>query len=136
MIQYQRDNQITKQCVTNTQYLFDCINQERKNKAKAKAVIVFMRNDDSLTITAGHILVEYDNTLIDPSYEISKNENAEYYDSIKVLRKRYELSTSELKFLIETHSRFIKLADRINSGELTISDLDHYNKQADYIENK
>jgi hypothetical protein len=62
-----------------------------------------------------------------------------YFYNIKSLLDMFndkdELNSRfDIKKLIKEHIHFTKLSNRINSGELIITDEDHYNKQADYIE--
>ena len=41
MREYQKENNITKQCITNSQYLYDIIKMNSSNNVKTKAVFVF-----------------------------------------------------------------------------------------------
>ena len=148
MYEYQKQNNITKQCVTNTQYLFDSYKASLKNRCqvKVKAVIVSSTNE-SMTdhfLTAGHVVVAIaDNgsndfsNIIEPSYEINCRKNIEYYDNVKDFIKYSHqelLKKYNMKVVIKGHIDFTKIAEKMNNGELCITDRELYHKQADYVE--
>lgn len=149
MREYQKENNITRQCVANAQYLYDTIKMNYSfsfNNIKTKAVIVFSNNNEEQTqkIVAGHLVIELDDgLLIEPSYDVFSLKNKSYFDNIKDLLNTFdnkdEFKTNiKTKKLIYDHINFVKISEQINNGELLIAhDKDkweHYNKQADYVE--
>ena len=74
MREFQKENNVKKQCVTNSQYLYDCIkHNSSKTNIKVKAVLVFSSDDDTNigVLVTGHLVVVLDDdVLIDPSYDI------------------------------------------------------------------
>ena len=136
MLEYQKENSITKQCVTNVQYLYDFIVNNDTIPVHTKPVIVMSVDNDTLTIIRGHLVVISNETTIESSYEVDVLKNKYYYDNIKELINNFNISKPVLKRIIIDFLNIQKLSDRINKGEFVITDEDFYNKQADYIEKK
>ena len=142
MREYQKENNIKKQCVTNSQYLYDTIKINSNNNVKTKAVFVFSNNneEDTAIFVGGHIVVVLDDeTIIEPSYDIFCLKNKSYFDNIKDLVNMFDdkvglKSKIDIKKLVCDHIQFMKISEQINNGELIITEKEHYNKQADYIE--
>jgi len=139
MHQYQKDNNITKQCVTNVQYLYDVfkcnINEYFTFKAIPVMCIGYRGND--IIIVKGHLLLKLEDRIIDPSYEIDSLDNLHIYDNIKMFLDALSVNEALQDFIrkdvVTTFLTFKSLADQINSGGL-VTDKDYYNNQADYIE--
>ena len=144
MREFQKQNCITKQCVTNTQFLYDCITMSiRNSNVKVKAVLGFSNDDvtDTCVFVGGHLVLILDDneTVIDPSYDIFRLKNISYYDNIKdlidIFKDKSELKKRfDLKKMLSEHIQFMKLAEQINNGEFIIYYEQFYNNQADYIE--
>jgi len=144
MRKYQKKNNIKKQCVTNSQYLYDIIkmNSNSNSNVKTKSVIACSVNyeENTTTVVSGHIVVVLDDeTTIEPSYDIFSLENVSYFENIKDFIDSFEdknvLKTNfDIKKLLNDHIKFKKISEQINKGELIITDKEHYDKQADYIE--
>jgi len=145
MREFQKNNCIERQCMSNSQYLYDCIKVNYKNiNVRVKAVFAFSSNSETETcvFVGGHLVVVLDNVnVIDPSYDIFSLKDISYFDNIKDLidmfgDNKYKLNTKiDLKKIIADHIHFKKIADRINNGEFLVSNTLFYNQQADYIEN-
>jgi hypothetical protein len=143
MRKYQEDNNIKKQCLTNVQYLYDVIRMNSSSNVKTKAVYLFSTNDEEQTniFIGGHVVITLDDeTILEPSQEIYCLKNVIYFDNIKDLMDNFvnkdELkSVIDIKKIVSDHITFVKLSEQINNNELIISDREHYDKQADYIEN-
>ena len=145
MREFQEQNCIIKQCITNAQYLYDFIKTNGIINVKVKAVIVISNNYDKISIIVGGYLVVVldDKHIIDPSNEIFTLKDKSYFDNIKDFTNNFNLETSNqennrelIKQTIHTFLRFYKIAEQINNGELIITDKEFYNNQADYIEKK
>ena len=143
MREFQKENKIKTQCVTNTQYSYDIIkNNSSITNVKAKAVYVFSNDaeTDTLHFVGGHLVVVLDDeTIIDPSYDVFCLKNKSYFDNIKDLMDNFDdknkLNTKiDIRIMVSQHIRFMKLAAQINRGELVFTDKKFYNDQADYIE--
>jgi len=142
MREYQKENNVTKQCVTNAQYLYDIIKMNSTINVKTKAVLVFSKNNEenSFTIVSGHLILTLgDETVIEPSHEIFCYQNKSYFDNIKDLMSIFDdkvklKSNIDIKKVISDHMHFMKISEQINNGEFIITDKDYYNQQADYIE--
>lgn len=142
MREFQEKNCIRKQCVTNTQYLYDCIKMNTLSDVKVKPVIVLSTDKETSTFTmiSGHlvvVLLDDNETIIDPSYDVFILQNKSYFDNIKDLMDNCDNETRQfVKKGISDFINFITLAERINNGECVICDKEFYNRQADYIENQ
>ena len=146
MREFQKKNNIKKQCLTNTQYLFDTIdkNFDKKNiNAKALPVFVVIPRNKKLEIMVHMVLlckVPCKNNIkfiIDPSYEIFCLKNKSYHYNFKDISKFLKACSDDFnKKLIKQFMIFINYANNINKGKWIIVDKKFYNKQADYIERK
>jgi hypothetical protein len=144
MRKYQKENNIKKECVTNVQYLYDSIKMILKNNVKAKAVYVFGEDyvKEHSFFSGGHLILTFDddeNMVIDPSYEVYSLKNKRYFSNIKDLLDSFSnidtIDTNSIKKMVNDHITFIKLANQINNGDLLVCDREHYNNQADYVQN-
>ena len=152
MFEYQKKNNIKGCCITNVQYLRDIIinNMEAISKAKVKvlpAICISRPARDEFKIVYSHLCIEWNDTIIEPSYEIhilGKEYETGYYHTInefmacpftsngaKLNTTNFKLSREQINKFI----RFVKNANNMNNNELIV-DEDYYNKQADYVENK
>jgi hypothetical protein len=133
MHQYQKDNSIKNECITNAQFFYDCMNSSGI-PAKAKAVITVHSNGDDNVVTS-HICIQLeDGTLIDPSYDIHSSD-ANYYESLASIRKTIMGISNGLnaREFITNWLKFLEYEKIINSGVCLVSNRDYYNKQADYV---
>ncbi len=143
MREYQKNNNIKGECITNAQYLYDTIKFNFKNaKIEAKAIIAAGQDDECKTcnLVCGHIVIFLnDNIIIDPSYETYSLPNKRYFLTIKELmentdEKNKKYLKSNCKDYLKNHCDLIKIADKINNGGILIYDKKFYNDQADYVE--
>ena len=147
MREYQKENNITKQCITNAQFIYDIIKFNSTNDVKTKSVIVFSNDKEtnSVTLVGGHlvIILDDDNDVIDPSYEVFSLKNKLYFDNIDNFMSYFNeddkitlKSKLNIKKVISDYLKFIKISEQINNGKFIITNKEFYNKQANYIENK
>ena len=147
MREYQKENIITKQCITNAQFIYDIIKFNSTNDVKTKSVIVFSNDKEtnSVTLVGGHlvIILDDDNDVIDPSYEVFSLKNKLYFDNIDNFMSYFNeddkitlKSKLNIKKVISDYLKFIKISEQINNGKFIITNKEFYNKQANYIENK
>ena len=140
MIEYQKNNNIKGKCVTNAQYLYDHINHNFTNiKCKAKAVVC-LGNDNNITKCICHMIIMIDDIIYDPSYEIISLNDIYYFGNMKsfssYIKKLQPFPEDIYLTTISNFIKFLQYADKINNGELVITDKDFYNNQADYVEGK
>ena len=138
MREYQKKHNIKRQCVTNCQYLYDTFKANYPlNNVKVKAVIGILPNEDETIIYTGHVVVEVDEVIFEPSYEVYSIRKIEYFDNIKQFKNVFAFpNKNDIKDIIKEFICFTKLADAINNGEYIVTDKDHYHNQADYVEEK
>ena len=138
MLEYQEKNNITQQCMTNAQYLYDfIIHNYPELNPKTKAVIAMSQEDDTITIVYGHMIVGCleNGRGFEASYEINSKPNVRYYDTIPQLLKilpGFKMNKDQLGTFIN----FTSISNRINNNkDVCVADMTFYNNQADYVEN-
>ena len=136
MREYQRENDIKNQCITNCQYLYDTIIysfKSLKHRVKVKPVIFVSLSKQLFVI---HMVVEFDDFIIDPSYETFSVEDREYYSSIGDIKNIFKHIDGGLthRECIEIFLKFVNCAEQMNKYNICmVACKDFYNKQADYI---
>ena len=79
---YQYENNITKECLTNVQIIFQyMLTHEPITPVIIKPVIAVIECENNLTICTNHVVIEIDNNIIDTSYEYNKYSNVVYYEN-------------------------------------------------------
>lgn len=138
MCLYQKLKNVKAECVTNTQILFDIINDNYPHlDVKAKPCFVIEKNKDKKYLkTTVHILIQINNkTIIDPSYETACLKNALYMDTINDIKDFLgDLFKSNSKYLI---TNFLKLNDycsKMNTKKFRVQNSDYYNNVFDFLE--
>ena len=160
MREYQKLNNIVGCCMTNVQTLYDIVKSTYPDtdiQAKAVICINAIEADDSefdqmccLTSTPDdtktpimkqtiHLMLKVDGVYYEPSYELYKD-SPMYFTSIKNLLEGVEPNTlikDNLKETLPAFLNFVKLAERINAGELLITNYpygkDYYDNQILYL---
>lgn len=152
MHEYQKQNNIEKQCITNSQYLFDSIKASFPTlEVKVRAIMAYQcvenqprKNVDGIIrkfvddIIIIHMCVDIGNgKLYDPSYEISSLPDIDYiaYDVIPFLKSLTDRGATkeQVKELVAQYVKFIKIAEKMNAG-IPLVEKKYYHAQADYIE--
>ena len=148
MREYQKMNNIKEMCMTNTQTLYDIIKASFPLvDVKAKAVIccnTMDANSDDHDRTpilkqTIHLMIIADGIYYEPSYELYSSKDIQYFSSIKNLLEGVipnDIIKDNIKTTLQSFLRFVKLEEKINSGEFSITDKDYYNNQLDYIQTK
>ena len=141
MLEYQKAKGVVEQCMTNTQYLYDCIKQNLPSEAhkfRAEPCIVVAKTEDEHTILhINHFVIRFEGHIIDASYEVYSQKEKKYCFTIAEFMKTIEgleMPQEQMKEVVSHHITFLRLAKRMNDGELLVCDKEFYNAQADYIE--
>ncbi len=145
MLEFQKANGIVKQCVTNTQYLYDCVKANiSETLVKAQACIVVVEHPEIKTIEfINHVTLRFqDGTVLDPSYEVYSKENKSYYATIAELMdvvepgyfEKVDGGQSLFREMVSNHIEFVGMARRINDGGCLVTNREFYHAQADYVE--
>ena len=138
MREYQQINNITKQCITNTQFLYDCFKCNGFTKAKPKAFIIYSEckyGDEEAGVFIFHLALLLDDTVIEPSYEIHKLEKKEYFTNIQEILPLLNKAKKENKqHMIKQFLKFLDFERRMIEGDLLIANKEFYYKQADFVE--
>jgi len=136
MREFQKNNNVIRQCLTNTQYLYDCVKMNTSLDVKAKAFIIYIEDFEKRIIKIiNHLALIIDNKIIESSYEVFKLKNIKYFDTIQDLNFLF-MDKEFKKTIIKNHLKFVENAERINNGVFSIANYDFYIKQADYVEMK
>ena len=146
MIEYQKLNNTKRHCIDNAQYYRDCISNLPGN-IEVRAVLGHCKQtrQNRTFIVVSHLVVVYDNKIIDPSYEIFKLKPNYYFtlkDFVESVPLDQGFQNGKLsKEQVKEHLDFVELAEKINNQSLALplaaqSDisLEYYNNQADYVE--
>ena len=138
MHEYQRIHDVKDQCCTNVSYLYDILKYNTNLNVKVKSVYVLFNYDhETKGICTGHLCLEIDGVVIDPSYQYSKIKEAIYTESFKKVVKHLQNVDSVNKSqILNNNLYFTKIANQINNGECLISCKDYYHSQADYCQTK
>ena len=133
MYRYQRDNNSTRECIANTQYLRDCIVHSGQ-EATAKAVFALYKCG-GLTHVNVHMVVDVDGIVVDPSYEVAQYHPIYCYKIHQLPSNFRKEETSGLsrEEVITMFLEFMNYAKDINDGVSLVTDLNYYNGQADFI---
>ncbi len=152
MRDYQKNNNISGNCITNARYLSDCVNHGSPYRAKTVNVIVTGTIDTNFIVNTGHIVViVIDNFgkkfMIDPSFDVHRMDNKQYFYTIAEFKKHNTVKKDELKdnlkSVISAFLKFNSMTEKLNKDEIMLtsytddvenSGLTYYNNQADYIE--
>lgn len=138
MLEFQMKNKIIRQCITNTQYLYDTIRYNTNYDVEACAVLCIENGkskDDMCNIIVHMILISGDE-IIDPSHEIVAKDCI-YIDNIKTfneMTKEINITKDGLRNIIKKYLEFVKFADDINNNVCLVANLKFYRDQADYVE--
>tara|TARA_R110000772_G_scaffold102244_1_gene202940 strand:+ start:119 stop:565 length:447 start_codon:yes stop_codon:yes gene_type:complete len=136
MREYQKNNNVKGQCVTNVMTLYDILKQNTTFEIKVKSVYVISGDNDTCFICAGHLVIEVEGTICETSYDIYSLKDRLYFDNFKLVLDNIPSIDKETKKNVLMNYRLFKsYSDRINNGEFFIVDKTYYNKQIDFIEN-
>ena len=150
MYEYQRTNNVTKQCLQNTQYLYDSIKTAWPWIQVAPLAVIAYREidienkiDGKIVIKrqcyiVNHMVLQISNeSLLDPSAEIADNNDFQYvgYDIPILLKKLKDMgiADTELKETLRGYLLFKSYAEQMSNGKLFICDKQNYDGQADFI---
>jgi|DEB0MinimDraft_6_1074348.scaffolds.fasta_scaffold51005_2 methionine salvage enolase-phosphatase E1 len=138
MHEYQKKNNIKDECVTNAQYLYDVLKHNTNLDVKVKAVYVLFNYDHETTgICCGHLCLQVEGVIFDPSYQYSKIKGAIYTDSFKKVNEyKSNLDSVSKSQILKQNLQFQETANQINSGLFCVPSKDYYHAQADYCESK
>jgi len=137
MREYQKMNHIKRQCLTNTQYLYDCFVMNGHNQFKPKSVIVIADDiEHNRYIFVTHmVLINDENDIIDSSYEVYSMINKKYCDNINDAIPYLNQAPPNLKKkVIQDYLQMIPIEKQMMNGKLCIADRKYYDQQADYVE--
>jgi hypothetical protein len=146
MLDYQKQNQITKQCITNCLYLYRQIRCSSNLNPKVISVFMTSHEPDTETINffSGHLVITFDNNgktyIVDPSFEFWSKKNKTYMFTVSELQQNhpYFKKCDRMREIINDFIEFDKLASRINNGECIVGENGEglYMRQADYVKEK
>jgi hypothetical protein len=139
MFEYQKTNNIVKQCVTNTQILYDFILANFPElEPKPVAVICYYSDPDNDTgIFLNHVVLQIKNVeILEPSYEVFIKPNVRYFKDINHCIKCFPDRNNHKHFiqeLLTKHLGFINITSKMINGELMVVSLAYYHDIHNYI---
>lgn len=148
MMDFQKQNKITRECVSNTQFLLEsikswCLSKDIYCPLKSKVVIALYTKQVKgipCPFVNVHLVVETCGKVIDPSYEVSSNKNVLYFKTIgefvkcaKSIETKEDDLKTHLPFVIK---QFIKFKNNYENMKLLTQEVynhELYERQLDYI---
>jgi hypothetical protein len=145
MREYQKQNEIKSKCVDNCQFTRDVLTPYFGNRIQVKPVIVLHNEVEGSTAICIHLVIQFDDTIIEPSYEYFKIKDKHYIDNLIHLTEIMKSNcvdncqfTRDFKKMykenVENFIKFIKIADEMNKGIFKITDKKYYDNQINFIE--
>jgi hypothetical protein len=144
MCQYQKENNVVRECQANTQLLLDILRGCKITGAKAKACMCTGREEQVQVCVDKHFVVEIDGEVFDPSYCINKLKDRSYYYNENECIGFINFMNEEIKtgnpgnwqgklVSIKGYERFKQIAEKMNKNEDGVEDLQYYKNQKNYI---
>jgi len=145
MCQYQKGNNVERQCMANTQLLLDILRDSKITGAKAKACMCTGYNENLETVIVDkHFVLEIDGEVFDPSYCINKLKDKYYYYNEnecigfinylnEIIKKEFPNNGHGNLVSIKGYERFKQIEEKMNTGEDVACGLPHYKNQKNYI---
>ena len=139
MHMYQIENKATGNCMSNTQYLRDTL---IANNIDTKVIVVYVVGEkkDIPIISENHLVVKVNGKIIDPSFDVYGIKNKHYFESFDDLCKYcknhpiyLDIFNENKKYLLTSNIKMVKVATKINNGELCINNLEYYHAQDNYV---
>ena len=148
MHEYQKANNISRECITNVKYILDCLPGKSKNTSKViqdtivHAFIVVGKNKDGspsdLVVISGHLALVIDDQIIEPSYEIEELTQKQYYKTYEeytnFLQNRNISVEHDINDVRANHQKFIEIADALNKNDYDRINDTYYDEQANYVD--
>jgi len=139
MMKYQKENNITRECVTNVQFLYRIV-KTNFPELSVKAIPIIYFNDfrtqsgdfNDIRIQAGHLVLEIEGMgFIECSYDmLDRLKTSTVYKTVKecVENEPFFANKEAKKMLIEKVLYFQKIANDMNEGETMINDFNYFAK--------
>lgn len=128
MYMYQKEHNITGQCITNTQFIYNYITtnfNDNSYRLRTKTVIVVADISEKYRIICcNHIIIELNGVNIDPSYEYYNKPNIVYYSNydeffLTGFCRGYKCEYTKSKH-INNYLKMLKISTQINiTGKIT-----------------
>lgn len=142
VLDYQKLHHIENECVTNVMYVYDTL-KTMGLPVCAKAVYYTWMCPlrIKVAVCAGHLILLLDGEKLEVSYEFLNGfmSIGVYTDTLRELVEVQHTLKDDKQFLsksLELHTHFKRLAERINSGELIVSNSEYYHQLHDYVAQK
>jgi len=139
MIKYQKENNITRECVTNVQFLYRIV-KTNFPELSVKVIPIIYFNDFrtksgefyDIKIQTGHLVLEIEELgFLECSYDmLDRLKTATVYKTVKecVENEPFFANKEAKKMLIENVLYFQKVANDMNAGEIMINDFNYFAK--------
>jgi hypothetical protein len=142
MHEYQKANNISRECITNVKYILDCLPVKSKNiqDTIVNAFIVVGKNKETndLVVISGHLALVIDDQIIEPSYEIEELTQKQYYKTYEeytnFLQNHNILVEHDINEVQANHQKFIEIAEALNKNDYDRINDTYYDEQANYVD--
>ena len=140
MHEYQKHNNITRECMTNAQYLLNFMKSNTKG-ADIKAVAIILTGSvGDIHTFVNHVVLTVNDKIFDPSYD-NIYKKSQYYKTIGEFKRvcypelRPETHEKTLKSISMNHLQITNAVHRMNNGDIALHDEKHYHAQANFVQN-
>ena len=138
MMKYQKENNIKKRCLDNSQILYDYCKYKGIENVKAQAYICTgeteINGKKTIMLIDEHMVILLDDEIVDPSYEIDSLSKKNYYKSYReFMDSEYFDGFDEIK--LRKFLNFVEYSNSMNSGEFVFSNEKYHDDQFDYLIN-
>jgi len=143
MMDYQRENNIKGCGLNNTQFYLDCMRSDYFKDLNLNPIVKSLytievkieNNKVNSYFRGGHLVIFYNDNIIDCNYETNNIKHLLYYEDFKNFKDQVQDKSIQIKALNE-NLYFQQIADRMNKGEFIYNDPHYYEEQIIYIEDK
>lgn len=113
MWEFQKRENITSQCICNCKYLYDTVKYSNKD-ANIKVISVIAKINPHY-YCCRHVVVVYNDTIIDPSYEIGHHQGVRYFTTVGDFIANNPTLTDDKAWLKQAITCFIEFAEVPNA---------------------
>ena len=139
MFRYQKREGTVNKCFINALFLYDSLKQSFPHlEVKVIPVMVYipLEKEETNYVNMGHLVVELDGEILDPSYEINRHSVKRYFPTVQDFVSFLPdncISKKKMKEIVANFLPFVEYADTINNGESLPTDREYYDRQANYV---
>lgn len=132
---YQKEKGIKNQCMTNSQFVYDCLQYSGVSEARVSAALVLHQEGEAFKVI-NHLVVRVNDAIVDASYDVASLRGKKYCFTVAECLdtlKDFDLPPAFKKKTIELFVEFLDISKRMNAGEILVANRVFYTEQADFV---